>query len=86
MAAFQRAITALPLESKMEPGPAVRFRSRRRTEPIHLRGGPGGDYSKWPLFGGPFLEAGVDSEELLIEHGTRRRLLDFRRPVVQDFE
>jgi hypothetical protein len=42
------------------------------------------DYSKWPLFGGPFLEAGVDSEQLVLKYGSKRRVLDFRRLAVHD--
>ena len=36
------------------------------------------NYDAWPLFGGPFLEAPVDSERLTIKHGPARRELDFR--------
>jgi hypothetical protein len=42
------------------------------------------DYGRWPLFGGPFLEAAVDSEQLILKYGSMRRTLDFRRLTVTD--
>ena len=42
------------------------------------------DYAHWPLFGGPFLEAPVDSEILILKYGDMRRTLDFRRLTVSD--
>ncbi len=42
------------------------------------------DYAHWPLFGGPFVEAAVDSEQLTLKYGTMRRTLDFRRLTVTD--
>jgi hypothetical protein len=36
----------------------------------------------WPLFGGPFVEAPVDSEQLILKHGQMLRTLDFRRLTV----
>jgi hypothetical protein len=42
------------------------------------------DYARWPLFGGPFLEAPVDSEILILKYGPMRRTLDFRRLTVTD--
>ena len=42
------------------------------------------DYQHWPLFGGPFLEAAVDSERLIIQYKDRRRTLDFRSLTVTD--
>jgi hypothetical protein len=32
------------------------------------------DYAAWPLFGGPYLEAAVDSEQLVMKHGGLRAL------------
>lgn len=84
MDAFRQAILALPLEFKLDPVPTVRFRSLRGRSLQCTYGRPplinGAvlDYSKWPLFGGPFLEAAVDSEQLLLKHGTSRLKLDFR--------
>ena len=86
MAAFQKAITALPLEYEMDSVPSVRFRSLRGTDMRFTYGTAPVDYSQWPLFGGPVLEAGVDSEQLTIKHGTRRRVLDFKQMTVQDSE
>jgi hypothetical protein len=42
------------------------------------------DYEHWPLFGGPFLKAAVDSEALTIQYGKMRRVLDFRKLTVTD--
>ncbi|MBN9662562.1 MAG: hypothetical protein J0H49_30465 [Acidobacteria bacterium] len=84
MDAFRQAILALPLEFKLDPVPTVRFRSLRGRDLQCTYGRPPAingaalDYSKWPLFGGPFLEAAVDSEELLLKHRTSRLKLDFR--------
>jgi hypothetical protein len=84
MAAFRRAILGLELQVRLEPVPSVRFRSLRgrlleftfgetpKANGIVL------DYAKWPLFGGPFLEATVDSQQLIMKHGKLRRTLDFR--------
>jgi hypothetical protein len=90
MAEFRRAILALPLEVRLEPVPHVRFRSLRgRTLDFTWGDTPSVDgrplnYEQWPLFGGPFLEAEVDSERLLLKHGSMRRLLDFRTLTVHD--
>jgi hypothetical protein len=86
MNAFQKAISALPLEWEMEPVPGVRFRSLRGTDMRFTYGSDPVDYQRWPLFGGPWLEAEVDSQRLLLKHGSRRRLLDFRRLVVEESE
>ena len=90
MAAFRAAILALPLEFHLEPVPSVRFRSLRgktmsftygetpRVDDAPL------DYAHWPLFGGPFVEAAVDSEQLTLKYGAMRRTLDFRNLTVTD--
>jgi hypothetical protein len=90
MGAFQKAILALPLEFHLDGAPAVRFRSlRNRTlaftygETPRIDGAPL-DYEHWPLFGGPFVEAAVDSEQLVLKYGSMRRTLDFRRLTVTD--
>jgi hypothetical protein len=88
--AFRRAIVALPLETHLEPAPAVRFRSLRGRELDFTWGktpavdGMPLDYAAWPLFGGPFLEAAVDSERLVLKHGSMRRTLDFHTLTVHD--
>lgn len=89
LAAFRRAILALPLDHRLDPAPSVSFRSLRGRrleftygETPRVDGRPL-DYENWPLFGGPFLEAAVDSEELLIKYGSERRRLDFRRNAVE---
>jgi len=41
------------------------------------------DYTKWPLFGGPFVEATVDSERLILKYRDKQRVIDFRTLTVQ---
>jgi hypothetical protein len=86
MPAFQKAIAALPLEARMEPVPEVRFRSLRGTDMRFRYDVDPLDRSQWQLFSGPFLEAGVDSQQLVIKYGNKRRTLDFQRLTVQDRE
>lgn len=88
--AFRRAILALPLDYRVDPAPSVRFRSLRGKSLEFTWGevpkvdGRALDYASWPLFGGPYLEAAVDSERLLIRYGSMRRLLDFRTLKVEE--
>jgi hypothetical protein len=42
------------------------------------------DYDRWPLFGGPFVEAAVDSGQLILKYRQMRRTLDFRSLTVTD--
>jgi hypothetical protein len=42
------------------------------------------EYDKWPLFGGPFVEAAMDSERMTLKYGDRRRILDFRTLTVSE--
>jgi hypothetical protein len=87
---FRRAILALPLEFTLTPLPSVRFRGLRGKQLAFTYGQVGSvngaplDYARWPLFGGPFVEAAVDSEQLTLKYGTMRRTLDFRRLTVVD--
>jgi hypothetical protein len=90
LATFGKAILALPLEFKLDPVPTVRFRSLRGVAMEFTYGvtprlnGRAVDYEHWPLFGGPFLESGVDSQKLILKHGTMRRTLDFKNLTVVD--
>jgi hypothetical protein len=84
MEAFRRAILALKLEFQVAPTPSVRFVSLRGKTLSFTYGQPPLDYSKWPLFGGPFVEAAVDSEQLTLKYGKMRRTLDFRTLTVTD--
>jgi hypothetical protein len=90
LAAFGRAVAGLPLQFHLDPTPAVSFRSLRgRTleftyGSIPTVNGKPLDYDHWPLFGGPFLEAAVDSEQLTLHYGGMRRTLDFRTLTVTD--
>ncbi len=81
--AFRQAILALPLEFKLSPLPTVRFRSLRGKS-LSFTYGQTLDRSHWPLFGGPYVEAAVDSEQLTLKYGKMRRVLDFRRLTVTD--
>ena len=90
MEAFRRAILALMLEVKLAPTPGVRFRSLRGKlleftygQIPRVNGAPR-DYAHWPLFGGPYVEAAVDSEQLILKYGNLRRTLDFRQLTVTD--
>ena len=88
---FGSAIVKLPLEFRLDPAPSVRFRSLRgrlleftygdvpRVDGVAL------DYDHWPLFGGPFLEAGVDSEQLILKYKSMRRTLDFKNLTAVDY-
>jgi hypothetical protein len=84
MDAFRGAILKLKLETRLEPQPSVRFHSLRGRDLEFIWGnvpsvnGKALDYDNWPLFGGPFLEAAVDSGKLVLKHGSLRRTLDFR--------
>jgi hypothetical protein len=77
MQAFRRAILALPLEFSMDGVPSVRFRSLRGKLLEFTYGKPPVDYERWPLFGGPFLEAAKDSEMLVMKYVETRRTLNF---------
>jgi hypothetical protein len=90
MEAFRRAILALGLEAKVEPIPYVRFHSLRGKTLTFTFGqtpqvnGVAVDYAQWPLFGGPFVEAAVDSQQLTLKYGEMRRTLNFRTLTVTD--
>jgi hypothetical protein len=90
LASFGKAILALPLEFRVAPVPSVHFRSLRGTNidftygtTPRLNGRPV-DYDHWPLFGGPFVESEVDSQKLILKHGSLRRTLDFKNLTVVD--
>jgi hypothetical protein len=82
--AFRLAILALPLEFSLEGSPSVRFRSLRGRMLEFTYGVGPVDYSRWPLFGGPFLEASKDSEMLVMKYHEVRRTLDFRKLTVTE--
>ena len=90
LASFGKAILALPLEFRLDPVPYVRFRSLRGTIIEFTYGsaprlnGRQIDYDHWPLFGGPFVESDVDSQKMVLKHGTMRRTLDFKNLTVVD--
>jgi hypothetical protein len=89
-AAFQAAITALPLTFTLEPAPAVAMttlRSRRVTfayGKLPTVDGRAIDYGQWKLFEGPYLNAEVGGRQLTITHGRLERVLDFNTLTVTD--
>jgi hypothetical protein len=87
---FERAILGLELDFHLAPVPSVRFRTLNGRgleftygETPRVDGTPLA-YDRWPLFGGPFVEAAVDSEQLTLKWGKMRRTLDFRKLTVID--
>lgn len=88
--AFRKAILDLPFEFSLEPSPSVRMRSLRGRTIAFTYGdapvldGAAVDYLRWPLFGGPFLEASVDSQRLSMKHGSLRRTLDFQKLKIEN--
>jgi hypothetical protein len=81
--AFRRAILALSFEKRLTPAPSVRFRSLRG-KMLEVTYGVAPDRAGWPLFGGPFLEAAVDSEQLTMKFGGMRRVLNFKTLTVTE--
>jgi len=86
---FGKAVKSLPLEFDVKSTPRVKFRSLRGTtieftygETPRLNGKPL-DYDHWPLFGGPFLQADVDSETLTMTYHTMKRTLDFKHLTIR---
>lgn len=90
LASFRAAILALPLEYHLDPVPSVRFGSLRGKKLEFTYGktpnvdGAPVRYDDWPLFAGPFVEAAVDSEQLILKYGSMRRTLDFRALTATD--
>jgi hypothetical protein len=88
MEAFRREIVALKLEFRLDPAQSVLFHTLRgktlaftyretpRVNGIRL------DNAYWRLLGGPFVEAAVDSEQLILKYGKMRRTLDSHRLTV----
>jgi hypothetical protein len=88
--AYRRAILALPVEFRLDPIPSVRFRSLRGKMidftygEVPIIDGRALDYAQWPLFGGPFVEAAVDSEQMILKYGRERRVLDFKALTITE--
>lgn len=87
---FAQAVKSLKFAFRIEPEPAVEFRSLRGVsveftfgKTTHLNG-KAIDYDHWPLFGGPFLQADVDSEQLILRYGAMWRTLDFKKLTVTE--
>ena len=88
-AAFKHAIIALPLDFRLDPVPTVHFKSLRGKQLDFVYGGAPKvngqtlNYASWPLFGGPFMEAAVDSEQLIMKYEGMRRVLDFKTLTIR---
>ena len=88
-ATFKRAIIALPLDFRLDPVPTVHFKSLRGKQLDFVYGGAPKvngqtlNYASWPLFGGPFMEAAVDSEQLILKYEGMRRVLDFKTLTIR---
>ncbi|MEI7552582.1 MAG: hypothetical protein WCL24_09665 [Verrucomicrobiota bacterium] len=89
-AAFQAAVTALPLQFSLEPVPTVRLTTLRGRQISFTHGqtpsvnGTPVDYAAWKLFEGPHLNAEVGGRRLTITHGRLERVLDFNTLTITD--
>ncbi len=88
---FKAAVKALPLETRTEPEPHVRFTTLDGAaltfgygKTPTVNGAPV-DYDDWPLFDGPFLHAEEGSKKLKMSYGPLRRLLDFEALTIKDW-
>ena len=89
-AAFQAAVRALPLKFSTAAALEATFTALDRSV-LHARYGDiptvnatPVDYAHWPLFDSPFAHEERDSGRLEIRHGNQRRLLDFKRTLIQE--
>lgn len=88
--AFQSAMRALPLESRLDPVPSVKFTTLRGKAVSFTYGkapvvnGRKLDTGTWPLFEGPYLNAGLNSRRLVLTHGNLRRVLDAAALTITD--
>ncbi len=73
--AFCQAIRDLAIEFRLEPVPAVRFRTLRGTM-LDVEYGRGGPEPPAMLFEGPFLNSAVGSKKLTITHGGEEFVVD----------
>jgi hypothetical protein len=88
--AFKDAIRALPLETRIEDGmPMAKFTTMGGDEfaftynGVPTVNGTAIDYAGWPLYGGPFVNAGVNSRELVLTYKEERRRLDFAKLTIE---
>lgn len=90
LAAFQKAILALPLEFSLEPVPTVKMTTLRGKQVSITYGeapvvdGDPLDYTKWKLFEGTHLNAEIGGRKLTIAHGQMQRVLDFNTLTISD--
>ncbi len=88
--AFKQAVRALPLHTRTEPVPAVRFttlegdRLEMRYGASPTLNGKPVDYSAWPLFDSPFMHAEPGSRKLTLRFGRHERILDFNTLTITE--
>ena len=90
LSAFAEAVRAQPLRVRRSPSPKVEYTTLRGDrievtygETPRLNEEPIG-YENWPLFDGPFLQAEPGRRRLTLQHGDRRRVLDFEALTITD--
>jgi hypothetical protein len=89
--AFAEAVRRLPLETATTPVPRVRFETLGGDLLDAAYGdaprvnGAAIDYTTWPLFEGPFLQAEKGSRRLEMRHNNQHRLLDFDTLTIRDW-
>lgn len=87
--AFQAAVRRLPLTFDVKGVPAATFTALDGTKiEAHYGATPAIngeplDYAHWPLFESPFAREERGSGRLEMRHGAERRILDFRRNVIE---
>jgi hypothetical protein len=87
--AFKDAVRNLAISTSVEGKPSAQFTtlsgdvlSYSYDGQASVNGQPV-DYASWPLYGGPFVNAAVDSRELILTYKDQRRRLDFAKPAVE---
>jgi hypothetical protein len=90
--AFQKAVSELPLRVTLDPVPGVEFTSLRGRVLRFTYGsaptvnGVAVDYANWPMFESRFVEARPGTRRMELRYGAKRRVLDFRKPEIREFE
>ncbi len=88
--AFKDAVRALPIDIRIDEGmPMARFTTLGGDDfafsynGLPSVNGTAIDYAGWPLYGGPFVNAGVNSRELVLTYKDQRRRLDFAKLTIE---
>lgn len=89
-AAFKEAVKKLKLTTRLQPVPTVSFTSLKgavmdftydRTPRLN---GKNVDYTTWPLYKGPFVNAAVNSRSMTLTYKNQKRVLDFTKTRVTE--